>query len=246
MLQIVLDRLLALLFPPRCASCRTFIPVTSHTPLCSECASEISVLSGPKCSHCGRPFETPSGPDHVCSSCIERQMPYQKACSIFVFEKSVRRLIHRYKYSGDLYALNCLVEITRSNLHVCFQEACSIFNGLILPVPVHKGRLRKRGFNQSLGLASEIFPSCNVKSGVLVKTRATPSQTGLTKKQRKKNVKGAFFCRDLSSHEKDVLIFDDVLTTGATVHAAAEAVKKAGARRIFVLTVARAGPDSAI
>ena len=163
------------------------------------------------------------------------------ARSIFLFEKTVRILIYRFKYHGDMYALKALIRLSAEYLGG-ETVGGKDFNGCILPVPVYKSRLRKRGFNQALVLASEIFKGMQVWSDVLIKTRPTPSQTSLSLKERQLNVRGSFVCRPITARARDVLIFDDVFTTGATVAAAARAVKKAGAENIAVLTIART-PD---
>lgn len=177
--------------------------------------------------------------DHLCGRCLKRRPPFAMARSIFFFEKTVKILIYRFKYHGDLYALKALVKLSEKFIR---EENCGMgkyFKGAILPVPVHKSRLRKRGFNQALVLASEIFKGTKVHPNVLVKTRPTPSQTKLSLKERQRNVQGSFACCPIFAQVRDVLIFDDVFTTGATVTAAAEAAKKAGAENIAVLTIAR-------
>ncbi len=110
---------------------------------------------------------------------------------------------------------------------------------VILPVPMHRSRLRRRGYNHAVVLATRIFNRNHVCSGLLYKTRRTESQTGLSLKERKRNVRDSFGCRPLERMDRKVIIFDDVFTTGATVTAAALAVKKAGARDIRVITLAR-------
>ncbi len=215
------------------------LPVPCADFLCKRCLSDIKVLRGPRCTCCGRPFSSSSGIDHLCGTCLQRRPAFHAARSIFLFEKTVRILIHRFKYHGDLYALKALVKISGECLREETGGSGKDFCGCIVPVPVHKSRLRKRGFNQALVLASDIFREVPVYSDVLIKTRPTPSQTGLSFKERQENVRGCFACRPITGDARDVIIFDDVFTTGATAAAAAGAVKKAGAENIAVLTLAR-------
>ena len=215
------------------------MPVPCADLLCKRCQADITVLTGPRCKCCGRPFISSSGIDHLCGTCLQRRPAFHAARSIFLFEKTVRILIHRFKYNGDLYALKALVRLSEECLGEETGGSGEDLPGCILPVPVYKSRLRKRGFNQSLVLASEIFKEVPVLPDVLIKTRPTPSQTGLSLKERQENVRGSFACRPITGQARDVIIFDDVFTTGATAAAAAGAAKKAGAENIAVLTLAR-------
>ncbi len=238
MTMVILDRLFSLIFPPRCACCRQYLSIPAKGLLCSNCQSLITPLNGPECSCCGRPFVSQSGMDHLCSACSLKKPPFSRACSMFLYEKTIRELIHRYKYHGDTYAMRALVVLSRKQLIECRRKLGCDLDVWVLPVPLHKKRLRKRGFNQSLVLARKIFKREKVRPDMLFKTRSTPSQTGLSLKERKRNVSGVFSCHEVKPG-KDVIIFDDVFTTGATAAAAARVVKEAGARRVFVLTLAR-------
>ncbi len=138
------------------------------------------------------------------------------------------------KYSGDGHALRALIELSRRHLPA-FPEGIS----LIVPVPLYPKRLRERGFNQALSLARGLFPKGPVDPFLLEKVKDTKPQAGLSKKERKDNVKDAFQARRKGSLGK-VMLVDDVLTTGATASICARVLKYAGAEKVYVLTVARA------
>ena len=156
--------------------------------------------------------------------------------------------IHRFKYAGKIQLAGLLGGLMLNAYRRFWQHAKF---DLILPVPLHTKKLRKRGFNQSYLLirswksisnlpATELSTN-PVATDVLIKSKATLPQTGLGRQQRLKNVKGAF--RVLTPHKvkaKKVLLIDDVYTTGATVNECARVLLKAGAERVDVLTVARA------
>ncbi len=187
------------------------------------------------------PFDSSKGMDHLCAACMRKRPSFKRADSLFVFEKSVRNLIHRFKYHSDMPALRALVSISERNLQDLLPGKGEGDAGswVVLPVPLHKSRLRKRGFNHAAVLAARLFRDVRMEYGLLQKTRKTPSQTGLSLKDREQNIRGSFSCRTLGRGCRQVLIFDDVFTTGATVSAAALAVKEAGAEDIRVITIAR-------
>ncbi len=240
-LKRIFTGLPALIFPPRCASCKSFLELPASHLMCRKCRSEITPLSGPRCKCCGMPFDSTKGVDHVCAACIRKRPPFKRADSLFVFEESVRNLIHRFKYHSDMPALRALVSISEKTLQDLLpeKEAGDAGSWVVLPVPLHKSRLRKRGFNHAAVLATRLFRDARIDYSLLRKTRKTPSQTGLSLKDREQNIRGSFSCRTLRRGCRQVLIFDDVFTTGATASAAALAVKKAGAEDIRVITIAR-------
>ncbi len=235
---ILAHRLLSIIFPPRCASCRAPLPIPCYKLLCRRCMAGIIPITGPICKQCGRPFETSSGPDHICSTCIAHPPPFTLARSMFQFSSTIKELIHRFKYQGDLCAMECLTHAAinwmKTNRWTTIDaDTC------ILPIPLHKKKLQQRGFNQAAMLAHEIFGRTKVRTGILEKTRHTPSQVGLPAKERHKNLSGAFACRPLPSNVTRIIIFDDVFTTGATAAHTALAVRKTGIRDIKVLALAR-------
>jgi ComF family protein len=156
------------------------------------------------------------------------------ACrSAYVFDGVVRTTIHRLKYHGE-YARSewCGLQVARMIIELGWRP------DLIVPVPLHRSRLRSRGYNQSAKIASVASRMLDVPAGgVIVRTRATVSQVGLDADGRRANVDGAFSCEhDLS--DLSVLLVDDVVTTGATIDACASACRTAGASHVWAATVA--------
>ncbi len=209
--------------------------------LCSRCASSIRLLISPLCSVCGEPFKTPAGPDHICGRCLKNPPGYDTARSIFAYEDTIQTLIHRIKYQAQGYPLKALAQLAKPYVSEIVEGMEQ--PDLICPVPVHASRLRQRGFNQASALAYEIFDrnAWWICPDILIKNRRTPPQVELSRQERLRNVKGSFGVKDPSLiRRKNVLLFDDVFTTGATVSECARTLKKNGAERVFAVTIARA------
>ncbi len=157
-----------------------------------------------------------------------------RAGSLFDYSGPVRHLIHEIKYRGNGHALRALISLARPLLPEWTREADAI-----VPVPLHPERLKERGFNQSLRLASALFPGERIEPFLIRRVVNTRAQTGLGLKERAVNVKEAFSAKGPCTFSR-VLLVDDIYTTGATVSACAKAILKAGVSEVYVLTMARA------
>ena len=148
-------------------------------------------------------------------------------------------MIHGLKYSGNMTGLETFQHLSRQSPVL---DDLNIPD-LILPVPLHIKRLRQRGFNQALLLAKKLFPENKekIQFDILLRQEDTPTQTGLSGKERRRNLKNAFIIKRPSEITgKNILLLDDVLTTGATINECAKALKTAGCERVEVLTICRA------
>ena len=231
--------LLDLLFPPLCHACRAFIPQAGELLICPDCLQKIPLLTSPLCTVCGVPFATESLLDHVCGCCLLHP-PLHLCRSAAVFAGPVQDLIHRFKSGGRVHLSEPLGVLTADHLAPFGREAAPD-----LIVPVHRKRLRQRGYNQSQLIGAVLGKRWGIRQevGNLRRVRWTEPQTGLHARDRVTNVAGAFevgFPRHLEG--KRVLLVDDVLTTGSTMRACAEALQEAGATAVFAVTVARGVP----
>lgn len=232
-------RILNLLFPTSCSYCRSSIQDSPYSFFCSGCWNDFSVLSGACCTQCGRSFGSiealTHSPDHTCGMCRKDPPHFDQAVSIGYFEGSLREAIHQYKYRPCRSLGKPLGMWMAGNIRLT--EGLD----LIMPVPLHKKRLRHRGFNQALLLASPISKQFNIPLCFdnLVRIRPTRPQVELSGEERIKNVRGAFAVKrpDLVGG-KIVLLVDDVFTTGATLNECAAVLKKAGATAVNALTLA--------
>lgn len=230
--------LLHVLLPATCAHCRTDLHYLDGGPLCPACRGRLEPVPRLYCKKCGLPLE--SGGEH-CRGCRGRKGagPADLAVSAFVFNPELRALIHEFKYRGRRE----LAEELGAEMAKAWDRYPELkpYN-FAMPVPLFAAKERERGFNQSRLLAEVL---CREKKlflleGAAVRVRNTPSQTGLTKKERLSNVEGAF---SVTAPElvkgRRILMIDDVATTLATASELAAALKKAGAAGAAVFTLAR-------
>jgi ComF family protein len=230
---------LDLVFPPSCISCRRAIETDGA--LCPSCWGQVRFIEKPYCERLGTPFAADLGAEGLLSpEAIAHPPVYARARAVARFEDGpVRHLIHRLKYGDRLeLALPLGRQMARAG-HELLGEA-----DLLVPIPLHRGRLFWRRFNQANALAEVVSKASKVPSDpfVLKRTKATPSQVGLTRVQRAENMHGAFEVAEAEKVKiegRALLLIDDVLTSGATLNAAARVLLRAGAARVDALVFAR-------
>lgn len=225
-------------FLPRlCVFCGEVVGDQAQAAVCPACEETVPWVESPLCLVCGQVFSAREGDDHLCGPCQTEPPPFARARAAALYEEDglSGQAIKRFKYSRRLDMLPVMHHWLRRPL--CLELALA--SDLVAPVPLHPKRLKERGFNQSLLLA-QAFPEVRLKRELLVRVRHTPPQTGLKPQARRDNVKGAFSVpRPALVKGKNVLLVDDVFTTGATIRECARVLRRAGARRVEVLTVAR-------
>lgn len=240
-----LDPLLDLLFPAVCPVCEARSDDPPHRPFCLACWRALPLLGGPECGVCGRPFVGLAG-GLPCDACRREPPPYGWARAVAAYRDGMRAAIHALKYRGrvavgrPLAAL--LAEAGARRLPLAPDGAPRDVLDAIVPMPLHGARLAERGFNQAELLAAACAGRWGLPlvSRALVRTRATRPQTELDEAARRANVAGAFtVARPREVAGRRVLLVDDVLTTGATVGAAARALREGGAAAVGVLVLAR-------
>jgi ComF family protein len=235
MLKFLVD----MFFPPLCHNCREFIPNAGRVHVCEKCLTTSRPIQSPMCSCCGIPFATDEGISHLCGNCIAKHPPFDAACGAYLYEGAVKELIHRFKYDGRVQCRRPLALLLLERLSGVVADFSS---DMIIPVPLHKKRLRQRGFNQAILIGEVLAKEWRVpfERRLLQRIRWTEPQVNLAASERMANVKGAFALREpkLVSGKRIVLV-DDVLTTGSTVAECSKVLKKAGALAVIAVTVAR-------
>jgi len=193
----------------------------------------------PFCVVCGRHLEKKNLNKNICPGCVRKRPHFDRAFSPCVYEGVTKKLIHEFKYKGK----NNLAE-PLSRIMIDFIREYSLplnYLDLIIPVPLHKTRLREREFNQAEELGTRIAAEFKkeMACGILLRHRRTKAQVELKNTERALNVAGSFSVdKNAPLKGKNLLLVDDVLTTGATSSEAALALKAAGAQAVFVLTLA--------
>ena len=202
---------------------------------CKDCLNQLPMLSGKRCPGCGGELD---GVLEQCRQCLSMPpRPWSKAVSVLKMEDSGEKVIYQLKFSGNTAMARAIAELAYPLLDNPDFKQCDI----IVPVPLYWRRCFQRGYNQSEVLAKMLanYLKLPVKTP-LKRIRHTTRQATLTREERLKNLKGAFTVKKPQTVAgKNILLVDDVLTTGSTLHACAEALHQAGVKDIKVFTVAR-------
>lgn len=225
-------RVLRALLPPRCLLCGA--RGADGRDLCMGCVADL-VLNRPACPRCALPLAIPAP---LCASCVKAPAPFTAAWAPFRYGHPLDLLEARFKFRADLAAGRVLADLLAAQaLHAGLPRP-----DLIVPVPLHATRLRERGYNQALELARPLARGLAVplRHNLLLRTRATDAQTGLDAKARRRNLRGAFALAPGTRVPAHVVLFDDVMTTGATLREGARTLLRAGAARVDAWALARA------
>jgi len=246
-LRSPVDAVSCALLPASCSLCGSPLPRLSSVPICDVCWAGIPVLDGDACLRCGDTLDRAGTSSH-CRACRISSPPFTKAVAYGHYEGGMREAIHALKYNRLHPAARVLGGMLAQAIAKLAGEAPAEM--LVVPIPLHRSKYAQRGFNQARALAEEALhdlkkthPTWQLKLAptTLLRLRPTESQAGLTPRQRRQNVRGAFSVGDGGAvTAKHILLVDDILTTGATARAAAQALAKAGAASVWVATLARA------
>ena len=223
--------LLDALFPPRCAACDELLPARERPSrpleLCAVCEVSVEPV-GPACARCGLPGDAVE----ACPFCEADPPAFDGATAAWLYGGAAVDLLHRFKYEHRPHYAAPLGELLS---RLALPEA-----DLVTHVPLHAARRRERSYDQALYLAQALARSRGLPcESLLLRVRSTGRQVGRSREERRRNVAGAFSAAR-PVRARSVWLVDDVLTTGATVEACAQALADAGACRVHVVSVARA------
>jgi ComF family protein len=212
----MLDFVLNILFPPACSVCGKI----DKNWLCPKCKTRVERL------------------EKSCIVDIEKKK-YEKLLYIFKYESLIRKLILRYKFSNKAYLNHFFANVISQN-----EKNCKLLKqyDLIIPVPMHKKKMKKRGYNQTELVANELEKNLNIpaRNDILSKVINTTTQSKLGGKARQSNIQHAFFIKnDIEVEDKKIILLDDIYTTGATSEECSRVLKEAGAREVLVLVLAK-------
>lgn len=221
-------RTLDWIYPPVCASCEA-----PGYRLCADCQAKIQYIKGNRCTICGEPLKRGR---EQCADCQSSPPPYRAMRNLAVYEGVMRDCIHALKYESN----QGLGEFFCDSLAALVAEA-SWTADVVMPVPLSPGRIAERGYNQAACIAKPLAARLGIRYHPfgIERTRDTPSQVGLSGEARRRNVARAFKALPEVVAGKVVLIVDDVMTTGSTMEACAQALLDAGAKGVYCLTLGR-------
>lgn len=231
-LRIITD----IIFPAKCIVCNALS--TSDLLLCASCWKEIEFITEPGCSACGFPFDFDMGADALCVSCVKSRPYFDRAFAAFRYTTSSKAFVYKLKYQDQLYIAAFFARFITNKLRNFYEYR------IVIPVPMHRNKLRKRLYNQSAILARQVAKTLRLDyfPNILIKTKDTIAQSKLNRERRKQNIVNSFAVLEdykniIKGH--NVILIDDVYTTGATVNECSKILKKAGCKKILVVTMAR-------
>ncbi len=232
----MLKTLLNLLFPVQCIICNKY---QDQNQVCSDCWAKITFITKPYCSICSFPFAYENDLNAVCGYCVMHKPKYDRAIAIMRYDYHSKKLIQKFKYQDQLHVLDYLVNLMLNMGKEIIEQA-----DIIVPVAMHKMKLLKRGYNQAALLAMNIAQNNNLQylPQLITKIKTAPAQAELSKEERLKNIKNSFklnpkFKADIKG--KNILLVDDVITTGATIAECCRIIRAEKPAKIFVLTLAK-------
>lgn len=224
--------LLDILYPKRCALCDKIINDREY-PVCFACRKWIMPIEGARCMHCSKPLDVDT--EELCLDCGQQKFYYDQGFAVFLYEGRIRESLMRFKYGerqeyGSFYA---------KMLNLFAQKWVERWKPeVLIPVPVHATKLRKRGYNQAEILAKELSKIWKIPmdNHCMKRTKKTRAQKNLDNKERRKNLKEAFNMTHPVKY-RCVLIVDDIYTTGSTVDTLAKLLKEYGVENVYFITV---------
>jgi ComF family protein len=236
LLKRIISHITKLIFPQTCLICNQII---DNGNFCAKDWSELHFLQKPACNICFQPFEFRIDDEALCGKCLQKRPKYFKAISVWAYNEQSRIIIARFKYYDQINLAKYFSELMLKQAQEIFPEI-----DFIVPIPLHKLRIIKRKYNQAAILAKNIAKLSDKKLilDLLVRTKNNQPQASLDQRMRHKNVRGIFRTKEkylTKIKGKNILLIDDVITTGATIESCAQELKSAKANRIYTLTLAK-------
>ncbi len=239
----IIDKAADFIFPRHCLCCGKTNPDGEYGYICDECRETLRLLTGARCTKCSEPIGPATLPNvNGCAKCIDRKFAFDKSLCLCAFDGAGREIVHALKYRTGVYVLGDISKIAAK----ISETETFLKDAILVPVPLHITRTMKRHYNQSELIAKAVvkkYPDANAKIAKLLRrTRRTSTQTSFDKQERAANIKGAFAATKKAgeiSKEANIVIVDDVMTSGATLSECAKTLKRAGFKHVSAFAFAR-------
>ena len=227
-----------ILFPRRCPICDGVLSFGGAL-ICPECSKKVLFVREPRCRKCGKMLSDEQG--EYCGDCKTVPHTFDRGISLFLYNDAMRNSISRYKYGNRREYAKYYGETMAKYLG---EEILSFRPEALLPVPLHKERLRKRGYNQAALIAGELGAMLRlpVLEDLVIRKRATRPQKMLDREERRKNLKRAFTLGRNDVKLNRVVLIDDIYTTGSTSDEIASVLKNSGVREVYVVALCSGTP----
>lgn len=237
MIRELYGKTLDILFPRRCPVCDDAVDRPGSL-VCSGCEGIFNTISDPYCLKCGRPMIDET--KRLCDDCSIRMQEYTRGRALFEYNEELKESIYRFKYGGRQEYADYYAERMNSFLGPWIR---SIEPDALVPIPLHKSRMKKRGYNQAGLLAGRLseLTGIPVRDDVLIRCSKTVVQKGLGAAARQNNLKKALKIGSDVVKLKNIVLIDDIYTTGSTMNAAASCIRRAGVNNVYFAVLGAAG-----
>ena len=228
-LKNIINKIKYLMYPPVCPLCEEVLS-GGKTRICDSCRPRIQYLTEPTCLKCGK--EIDDSEREYCSDCTKKPKSYVRGFPAMVYKEPVRRSIANFKYKSKSSYADCFAyEIVKTH----GRDILNVAPEALIPVPIHRKKLEKRGYNQAKVLARSLgaYLDIPVDDGILKRTVNTTPQKLLDDNERQKNLEKAFISDKKQVQYKKVMLVDDIYTTGSTIEACTKILKNAGVKEVF-------------
>lgn len=221
------------LYPPRCPICNDITDDKANS-VCTSCVGVIPYVGKIHCMMCGKPMCDAAA--QYCNDCLTKPHYYDEGRAALVYDEYMSRSIYRFKYNSKVEYARFFGRV----IYDCLGRKIKSWNAdALIPVPIHKSKMKSRGYNQAFLIAEELSKHVKIPvlNDYLFRKNQTKVQKNLTASERENNLKKAFIVRKNSVKLKSVIIVDDIYTTGSTIDAIAKILKESGAEKVYFVTL---------
>lgn len=231
-MHAIIEKMLDYFYPPRCPICDAVLP--PGTDICEGCRKEAEAVADPMCKKCGKPIENDR--QEYCSDCARGQHVYRQGRAVFLYKAGMKKSMYRFKYSNRReYARFYAKSAAKTHGSWILRNRIEV----IVPIPMYPGKRRRRGYNQAEIFARALGTELGipVDAGMVRRVRDTVPQKALNDKERQRNLKNAFQLAPNIVKYSQILLVDDIYTTGSTMDAVAAVLLSGGAKNIYYICI---------